>query len=395
MAETILLIDPAAVRERRFEEFLESKGHFVVSCRTVDSAERELRARSPSLIICDLPISEIRELVARLVGADPVPVPVIAVSEAGSAQDVVDALRAGAKDFILKPVSDFSLVQEAVDRQLEQVRLYRLNQRYRQELEGANKELQVNLEELRADQRAGRHIQLKLFPERGREIDGLQFDHLIKPSLYLSGDFLDYFQIDERNVVFYLADVSGHGASSAFVTVLLKNLTNRLQRNLRRGSSDDLLYPVRILERVNKELLETGLGKHLTMFAGVLDTTSRRLTYSLGAHFPMPILKTDGGAEYLAGSGMPVGLFEQAKYAAHEIQLPPGFSLVLFSDGILEVLPGKNIASKEQELLDLVARTETSVESLERGLGLRDIMELPDDIAMMTITEATVADAQF
>src|SRR5690606_40550624 len=83
---------------------------------------------------------------------------------------------------------------------------------------------------------AGRHIQLKLFPERGREIDGLQFDHLIKPSLYLSGDFLDYFQIDERNVVFYLADVSGHGASSAFVTVLLKNLTNRLQRNLRRGS---------------------------------------------------------------------------------------------------------------------------------------------------------------
>jgi len=90
-----------------------------------------------------------------------------------------------------------------------------------------------------------------------------------------------------------------------------------------------------------------------------------------------------------------VGLFEQAKYAAHVIQLPPGFSLVLFSDGILEVLPGKNIASKEQELLDLVARTETSVESLERGLGLRDIMELPDDIAMMTITEATVADAQF
>ncbi len=278
MAETILLIDPATARDRRFAEFLESKGHFVVSCRGLDSAERELRAGTPSLIVCDLPTAQIRDLVGRLKGTIPVPVPVIAVSEAGSAQDVVDALRAGAKDFILKPLTDFTLVQEAVDRQLEQVRLYRLNQRYRQELEGANKELQVNLEELRADQRAGRHIQLKLFPERGREMGGLGFDHLIKPSLYLSGDFLDYFQIDERTVVFYLADVSGHGASSAFVTVLLKNLTNRLQRNLRRGSSDDLFYPVRILERVNMELLETGLGKHLTMFAGVLDTSTRQLT---------------------------------------------------------------------------------------------------------------------
>src|SRR5690606_34811603 len=135
-------------------------------------------------------------------------VPIIAVSEPKTAQDVVDALRAGAKDYIVKPLTDLGLVQETLDRQLEQVRVYRLNQRYRQELETANKELQANLEELQADQRAGRHIQLKLFPERRREMGGLLFDHLIKPSLYLSGDFLDYFHIDERYVVFYLADVS-------------------------------------------------------------------------------------------------------------------------------------------------------------------------------------------
>ena len=54
------------------------------------------------------------------------------------------------------------------------------------------------------------------------------FAHQIIPSLYLSGDFVDYFRVDERRVAFYLADVSGHGASSAFVTVLLKFMTTRL-----------------------------------------------------------------------------------------------------------------------------------------------------------------------
>ena len=59
------------------------------------------------------------------------------------------------------------------------------------------------------------------------------------------------FWISEDKVLVYIADVSGHGASSAFVTVLLRNLTNRLQRNLRRQSSEDILHPERFLERIN------------------------------------------------------------------------------------------------------------------------------------------------
>ena len=44
------------------------------------------------------------------------------------------------------------------------------------------------------------------------------------------------------------------------------------------------------MSRVNSELLETAIGKHLTLFMGIIDMQTRTLQYSLGAHFPMPIL---------------------------------------------------------------------------------------------------------
>ncbi len=127
-------------------------------------------------------------------------------------------------------------LDDVIGKLFDRVRVNRLNQLYRQELEEANRDLRDGIAELRADQRAGRKVQLRMLPEHDQVMIGLHVDHMIKPSLYLSGDFLDYFRISEDKVLVYIADVSGHGASSAFVTVLLKNLTNRLQRNLRRGS---------------------------------------------------------------------------------------------------------------------------------------------------------------
>ena len=106
----------------------------------------------------------------------------------------------------------------------------------------------------------------------------------------MSGDFVDSIAINEHQTLFYLADVSGHGASSALVTVLLKNMTTRLVRNYNRGSSFDILSPLATLQRINRELLLTGLGKHLTMFIGLIDAQRGTLTYAVGGHHPMPVL---------------------------------------------------------------------------------------------------------
>ena len=393
MNDTILIVDRDVTAQKTMADCLERNGHRVLTCPNLEAAQRELSQRVPELVLCDLPAPEIRQLAA-YTQQHPHATSIVAVSHPEKPEHVVEALRAGASDFVIKPLTDLDLLEAAVGRQLGQVRMHRSNQRDRQVVEGVNQKLQSNLEALRADQKAGHYLQQKLFPKRKVCYNGIQFDRLIKPSLYLTGDFLDYFRIDERYVVFYLADVSGHGASSAFVTVLLKNLSSRMQRNLKRRSNEKLRSPQRLLKRVNRELLETGLDKHLTMFAGLLDMSTRMLTYSLGAHLPMPILKVGNKTEYLSGNGMPVGLFDSVEFATYQVELPPGFSLALFSDGILEVLKSTTVAGKEEELLDAVANADMSIEGFEKTFGLAGISELPDDIAIMTITESVNNDVQ-
>ncbi|MGV8664243.1 SpoIIE family protein phosphatase, partial [Pseudomonas aeruginosa] len=82
----------------------------------------------------------------------------------------------------------------------------------------------------------------------------------IIPSLYRSGDFVDYFRVDERRVAFYLADVSGHGASSAFVTVLLRFMTTRMLYESRRNCTLPEFKPSEVLEHINRGLINTKLG---------------------------------------------------------------------------------------------------------------------------------------
>lgn len=390
--ERMLVIDKDDTCRQYLSNGLVAKGYYVVSVKDLKEAMVSIANARPDLIFGDLSPDEIG-ILTKLKDPDSPPCPVVAFSHTKNASDVVTALRAGASDFIIKPIDDFMMVGEVIMRIFEQIRIFRLNQRYRVELEETNKDLKAGIAELKGDQKAGLKVQLKMLPEKEVNIKGIQFNHMIKPSLFLSGDFLDYFKLDSKKSLFYIADVSGHGASSAFVTVLLKNLTNRLLRNFNRKSSDDILYPERFLHRVNQELLDTDLGKHLTIFVGIIEHETNNLTYSVGAHFPMPILVSENKigvsevkAEYLEGTGMPVGLFEDPVFRVYDMILPAKFNLWLFSDGILEVIEAKSLIEKEQKLLELVEQSENSIETFSDSLNLREMDELPDDIAIMTVS---------
>ncbi|MEJ2130358.1 MAG: SpoIIE family protein phosphatase, partial [Gammaproteobacteria bacterium] len=163
-------------------------------------------------------------------------------------------------DYLVKPIVDLQVLEYSVKRSLERARLRRENQLYKEELEAVNRQLTEHLRELQKDQRAGRHIQMGMLPPSPMAIEQYRLSHRIIPSLFLSGDFVDYFRITEKHFVFYIADVSGHGASSAFVTVLLKNFSRRLRREYKVRM---LNRPGEILSRLNQELLDNALEKHV------------------------------------------------------------------------------------------------------------------------------------
>jgi sigma-B regulation protein RsbU (phosphoserine phosphatase) len=386
--QRILIIDSDANARAELSRYLEVRGFYALGYSTPSAAIELYDGPAPDIIFADLPSDAIREVANHLENSEYF-IPIVACAEQATGADVVAVMRAGASDFLLKPCSsDRNALDDVIAKLLERARINRLNQLYRQELEDANRELRSGMSELSADHRAGRKVQMKMLPEHNMEVNGVVIDHLIKPSLFLSGDFLDYFKLTDDKVMVYIADVSGHGASSAFVTVLLKNLTSRLRRDLRRGFNDEIMHPELFLQRINSELLDTGLGKHVTIFMGIIDLKTRVLSYTVGAHLPMPIIAfEDQPARFLEGSGLPVGLFEEPEWKVFELALTAPFRLLMFSDGILEVIPAKSLDEKERTLLELVSGGRHTIASLSEALNLDETTELPDDIAMVSVTD--------
>lgn len=306
---------------------------------------------------------------------------VIAVLDHSDADMILALLRRGVDDvFTASSMMDDDFLRSA--RQiLQRCRLLYEGNVYREGLERT-------LQELKDDQQAAYQVQRRLLPPVKQIVKDCSFEHSVTPSLMVSGDFVDVIAVNDELTAFYLADVSGHGASSALITILLKNITSRLLRNLKRGSSYDLLSPLQTLERINAEICTLGMDKHLTMFTGLINHRANTLTYAVGGHHPMPVYFANGQIQVLEGRGMPVGLFPEALFDQRVMPLDDLFSLYLFSDGVLELLPKASIAEKEQMLTEKVSEQGITFASLKTYIfkDYAQAEQYPDDVTLMCVS---------
>lgn len=385
----LLIIDDDTLVRQSIATYLEDSGFEVIQVADGASGLRAIQENSPDLVITDLRMPDFDGLQVLQQLHEQLPdLSVIVISGAGVMSDVVTALRLGARDYLIKPIIDMEMLVHSVRKALDHSDLLIENQRYRDKLEHANRGLREHLRILERDQLAGRQVQRRLMPSRLRTVEGYEAAHHIAPSLYLSGDFVDYAHIKKRYLAFYLADVSGHGASSAFVTIWLKHIVSRMVREEDLFSDEESFEQGTnlMLQNINRELNETRLNHHLTFFVGVIDTQTNEMRYVVAGHLPMPILITPDGANFLQGYGKPVGIFKNVTWQIYRLQLPNDFSLICFSDGVLEILPQKELQDKEAHLLTLIAQHGGGIEAVCDALAIKDIGETPDDIAILTIT---------
>lgn len=259
------------------------------------------------------------------------------------------------------------------------------------ELSDANRKLAETLRQLEQDEGAAQIIQFSLLPVNNKDLSGISFTHYILSSTSMCGDFLDYFEIDAEHIGFYMADVSGHGVSSAFVTVLLKSSVSRALERYGEQGDEAILHPARLLTHLNADIRRLDLGKHVTMFYGVIDTVKGRLAFSSGGHYPFPILYHDDQRELLEAKGAPLGLFDFSKYTETVLTLPEEFALAILSDGVLEVLPQQHLRDKQAYLAMLVDHTAVTMSGIVAKLGLEKIEEVPDDITALLIRKKSEA----
>jgi len=303
-----------------------------------------------------------------------------------SRQELIELVRLGVGDILLQPFEGPELV-EAVERVARHRALYQENDSYSSRLEKINKELRESLDILKMDQIAGRQVQKNLLPLEPLVFNDYVVDHKIIPSLYLSGDFVAYNLVFDRYILFYIADVSGHGASSAFVTILLRFILKRILR--RHMISNDVKALARapdgFIEHVNRQVMATGLEKQVAMCAGSIDMETSVMRYSVAAQVPMPLFITENEARFLPGKGKIIGLFEDATWSVEEMLLPDSFRLVMVSDGLLETLPVKGLHAQERYLLETLAAAPPNHQAMCRALALDKVAEAADDVSILTI----------
>lgn len=384
--QRVLVVSSAASVQKNITISLQGSGYDIGPIATEAGCVDALAGPSPALVLVSLfddaidaarLLAAIRAVDARL--------PVVLMADADTAAGLVPLLQGGADDYLLYPLAAPALVQYILSRNIDQPGGTGRQTSDEADLQRRMAALQANLELLEQDQRAGLRVQQGMLPESPRSVGRLRFEHRMVPSLILSGDFVDYCELPDGRLLFYIADVSGHGTSGAMVTILLKRLGTRLCSELGTLGLD---HAGQMLGWFNRELLACGLPQHVTLFLGMIDTDGESLEYANAAHFPPPILSSAGSARYLETGGLPLGIYDKAEYSCRKLALPTQFTLVMFSDGVLEILAEASLKEKEDKLLSLVEYGGGSIADLVDRLGLGEVRQVPDDIAVFTVARA-------
>jgi serine phosphatase RsbU (regulator of sigma subunit) len=182
-------------------------------------------------------------------------------------------------------------------------------------------------------ERASSYVQALLPPPLR---DGpIRSDWIYQPSARLGGDAFGYGQLSDHLFVSYLIDVAGHGAGAAMHSAAVMNQLR--QRSL---PDTDMASPAQVLSTLNKLFqMEEHAGLYFTIWYGVYDTRTRRLDYASGGHHPAYLVPQDlGQAAPLSTRNVVIGALPGMGYKQSSVQVPPGASLYLFSDGVFEII---------------------------------------------------------
>lgn len=171
-------------------------------------------------------------------------------------------------------------------------------------------------------------LQKRLLPNP-LDLKNYHIETFFQPSAYLSGDWYDYWETSEHQLLFYLADVSGHGVASSLLTSWMAAFHNRAKT------------PQELIKKLNAMLVQENIEKHITMVAGLLDLDTHQLTWSSAGHYPPAIIfEPDQAPKVLNTSSFPLGLTEDLEVESHTFQMQPGARFIICSDGALEPFDG-------------------------------------------------------
>jgi len=190
--------------------------------------------------------------------------------------------------------------------------------------------------EIERELNVARRIQKALLPKNIPPTPGFEIAGWSEPADQTGGDIFDLFATPSGEVGFLLGDATGHGIGPAL-------MISETRAAIRAVASDcsDL---ARILSVANDLLVsDTADGRFVTLLAGLIDASARRVRYSSAGQGPTFLLRREGKrVDTLEPTGLPLGIMTGQQWPEVELQMEPDDLLLVVSDGILECVNSLN-----------------------------------------------------
>lgn len=278
------------------------------------------------------------------------------------------ALEHGAYAYHVKPVGATQLY------------LLVVNNLRRRSLELENR---ANLERLeglldeRAEQmRRAAELQAGMLPASPYKEEAFEVAAHFVPAREISGDFYDWYCSRTGRLILTLGDVMGKGLPASLMMATARAALRAV------ANVETLDAAIKQAADVMSAALEVNHA-YVTVFYASFDPRSGELEYVDAGHGHARLLRGVTGQELLPQRSAPVGVFPDARFSVGKVTLAPGDSLVVFSDGLLDLRP--DLATKDVQLPYEARRAPSAqemVDSLAHGAAAKDLF---DDVTVVAL----------
>jgi len=194
-----------------------------------------------------------------------------------------------------------------------------------------------------------RTIQMNLLPKTYPDLPGYQLSAMSLPAKQVGGDYYDFIKLPDNRIGLAIADVSGKGVSAAILTATTRSylLSETQHKDATLGQA---------LDRINRMIHRDVAGgqMYVTMVLGYLDPTDGSMEYINAGHAYPVLIHPNGQTEFLDVGGVFLGIMEDNNFEFGHTTVPPGGVLVMYTDGVTDILDPDGKSFGNDRFLDLL-----------------------------------------
>ncbi|MES2569979.1 MAG: SpoIIE family protein phosphatase [Verrucomicrobiota bacterium] len=376
----ILLVDDSDLNRGLLARALAMAGFEVLECEDGPSALTIVETGRPMLMVLDYDMPDLTgaEVCERVRGnqdPDIAMMPIIMLTGDAGEEREVECLKAGADDFVTKPVNTL-ILSARIETQL---RLHTLRAQLREQ----NAELERWRRRHELDLAAAQLTQQAILPARPPTIEGWQIASHYQPLIQVGGDIYDWVRLPNGDWVIWIADATGHGAAAALLTTLTKLVFLH--------ASNESFSAAQILDAVNADVYEVFKGRsYLTAGCLVLRPGREEIFFAGAGHPPLLILRNDGTVEQIASRSPPLGVMANLGAMESSTRIAKGEGILLYTDGLYSMKDRSDQWLTPSDAADFLPRHSSSARDLiQRTLAAvlktANGTPLPDDLAAIAV----------